>query len=413
MYIIYQLGIYFYYLFIRFASLFNNKAALWINGRSSQLTLLKTPLPAGKRIWFHFASLGEFEQGRSVMEALNKKHQEYSIVITFFSPSGYEVRKNYSLAEKVYYLPLDTQANAKLLLNHIKPSIIIFNKYEYWYHYFNESKKLGIPLFVISSIFRENQLFFKWYGGFQRSILRLVEHFFLQNKESGKLLKSLNIDNFTIAGDTRFDRVYEHSLNPNSDKTIEAFCASGEIFVAGSTWAKDEEIIAKSLKLFPQLKTIIVPHEVNDANINSLLKLFGESAVLYSDYRDISLPENAKVLIVNTVGLLSSIYKHAKFTYIGGGFGVGIHNTLEAAAYGKVIFFGPNYRKFSEAKELIAIGSAKSILNENELNSQLKFFVDNPIELEKASRSAKEYVIAKKGATQIILNYIEENKVLA
>ena len=412
MYIFYQIGVYFYYLLIRFASLFNDKASQWINGRKAQVDFLKTELTIAKRVWFHFASLGEFEQGRSVMEAINKNYPEYKIIITFFSPSGYEIRKNYALAEKVYYLPLDTKKNAEVFLKHIKPTLIIFNKYEYWFHYINEAKKLGIPLFVISSIFREKQIFFKWYGSFQRYILTLINHFFLQNKESENLLRSINVNNFTIAGDTRFDRVYEHSLNPGYDKTIEDFCSDKEVFVAGSTWPKDEQIIANTINRFPELKTIIVPHEVSDSNISSIKKLFGIKAGLYSELKDKNIPTDINVLIVDKVGLLSSIYKHAKYTYIGGGFGVGIHNTLEAAAYGKLIFFGPNYHKFSEAKELIEIGSAKSINNEDELIAHLQYFSKNSLEFNTASNSAKEFVIAKKGATKIIMDYIEANKFL-
>lgn len=412
MYIIYQLGVYFYYLFILFASLFNRKASLWITGRRSQESLLKAPLPTAKRIWFHFASLGEFEQGRSVLEKINAEYPSYKIIISFFSPSGYEIRKNYVLAEKVYYLPLDTKNNAKEFIAHINPSLIIFNKYEYWFHYFNEAKKRGIPLFVISSIFREDQLFFKSYGSFQRKILRLVRYFFVQNQQSKTLLESIKIQNSVVAGDTRFDRVYEHSLNPMEDNCINEFCANAEVFVAGSTWPKDEELILEFSKSFQKLKLIIVPHEVNSSTVSSLQKLFGSNAGLYSEYKNTTIPSSINILIVDTVGLLNSIYKKAKYTYIGGGFGVGIHNTLEAAAYGKPIFFGPNYQKFSEAKELIANGAAKSISTSRELIDAIQYLENTTNEYLNVCNTAKQYVFTQKGATSIILNYLEKENYL-
>lgn len=412
MYIVYQFGVYSYYLFILFASLFNRKASLWINGRRSQKILLTTALPPAKRIWFHFASLGEFEQGRSVLEKINTQYPTYKIIISFFSPSGYEIRKNYSLAEKVFYLPLDTKANAKEFINHINPSIIIFNKYEYWFHYFNEAKKRNIPLFVISSIFRDNQLFFKSYGSFQRKILRLVNYFFVQNNQSKTLLESIHISNSIVTGDTRFDRVYEHSKNPIQDNCINSFCENAEVFVAGSTWTKDEELIFEFSKSFQNLKFVIVPHEVNSSTVSSLQKLFGSNAGLYSELRNTSIPSTLRILIVDTVGLLNSIYSKAKYTYIGGGFGVGIHNTLEAAAYGKPIFFGPNYQKFSEAKEMIANGAAKSISSASELINAVNNLENNNSEYQNVCNTSKQYVYTQKGATDIILNYLVEKKYL-
>lgn len=412
MYFIYQLGVYAYYLFIVFASFFNQKAKLWINGRNAQKDLLKTKLPVAKRIWFHFASLGEFEQGRSVLEQIHQNYPDHKIIISFFSPSGYEIRKNYALAEKVYYLPLDTASNAKLFLDHINPSLIFFTKYEFWFHYFNEAKKRNIPLFVISSIFRENQLFFKSYGSFQRKILRLVNHFFVQNENSKYLLESIGIKNVSIAGDTRFDRVYEHSLNPTKDECIEQFSKDSTIFVAGSTWPKDEELIFSYYKTNSKFKFIIVPHEVNSSTKNSLLNLFGDDAFLYSEYKNKKLPQGKRVLIVDTIGLLNSIYKIAKYTYIGGGFGVGIHNTLEASAYGMPIFFGPNYHKFSEAKDLIRIASAFSISNGTELEQLISNFENDEYNYSTTSNNAKDYVYTQKGATKIILDYIRENKFL-
>jgi len=413
MYFLYQFGVYIYYAIIWFASFFNKKAELWIKGRSIQKDELKTALPKDKRIWFHFASLGEFEQGRSVLEQIHSQYPSYKIIITFFSPSGFEVRKNYSLAEKVYYLPLDTASNAQLFFNHINPSFVFFTKYEYWYHFIKEAKKRNIPLVVISSIFRENQLFFKSYGIFQRKILSLVNYFFVQNEKSKALLNNININNVLVAGDTRFDRVYEHSLNPKEDSCINEFSKDADVFVAGSTWPKDEEIILEISKSISTLKYIIVPHEVTSTHIQSIQKIYGEKCVLYSEYKNKPIPSDIKILIVDTIGLLNSIYKIAKYTYIGGGFGVGIHNTLEAAAYGMPIFFGPNFQKFTEAKDLIANRAAKSISTSGELIQHILELESNKDLYDELSKIAKEYVYTQKGATQIILDFIKKNELLA
>lgn len=412
MYIVYQLGVFSYYLFVLFASIFNRKAKQWIQGRVEQKTKFNTPLPKTPRIWYHFASLGEFEQGRNVLEQIKKEYPNYAIVVTFFSPSGYEVRKNYALAEQVYYLPLDTPSNAKLVFNHIQPSLIFFTKYEYWYNYFSEAKKRSIPLFIISSIFRKEQLFFKPYGFFQRKILGLVTHFFVQNKESIDLLNSIQITNCSIAGDTRFDRVYEHSLNPIQDNCIAKFCDLSSVFVAGSSWPKDEELIQDLLIEFPLMKFIFVPHEVNEGSINSLKTMFGTDAELYTKYKNATFPENKRVMIVDTVGLLNSIYQYATYCYVGGGFGVGIHNTLEAAAYGKPVYFGPNYQKFSEAKLLIQINASKSISSASELIEQIKLLEGNhAIYLEKCT-AAKNFVLNEKGATEKIISALKKENYL-
>lgn len=412
MYIVYQLGVYSYYLFVLFASLFNRKAKQWIQGRVEQKTKFNTPLPQTPRIWYHFASLGEFEQGRNVLEQIKKEYPNYSIVVTFFSPSGFEVRKNYALAEKVYYLPLDTPSNAKLVFDHIQPSLIFFTKYEYWFNYFKEANKRGIPLFIISSIFRKEQLFFKAYGSFQRKILCLVTHFFVQNQESIDLLYSIKITNCSIAGDTRFDRVYEHSLNPVQDNCIAEFCKSSSVFVAGSSWPKDEELIKELLTAFPLMKFIFVPHEVNQQNINSLKAMFGNEADLYTKHKSSVFPSNKRVMIVDTVGLLNSIYQYATYCYVGGGFGVGIHNTLEAAAYGKPVFFGPNYQKFSEAKSLIQINASKSISSSSELIEQIKLLEGNNASYLEKCTAAKHFVLNEKGATEKIITHLKKENYL-
>lgn len=412
MYIIYQTGVFAYYLLILIVSAFNTKAKLWIDGRRSQKELFKSPLPTGKRIWFHFASLGEFEQGRVLLEKIKNEYKEFNIIISFFSPSGYEVRKNYALAEKVYYLPIDTKQNAIEFLNHINPEFIFFNKYEYWHHYIKEAQKRGIPLFINSAIFRSNQIYFKWYGGFYRNILKSVKHFFLQNEKSAELLANININNFTICGDTRFDRVFENSINPKTDYIVEQFCKDQNVIIAGSTWLKDEELIKELSNNLKELKLILVPHELSKAHLDSIRTLFKNKLNFYTDcLKENSIPSE-NVLVIDTIGLLSSIYKHGKYCYIGGGFGAGIHNTLEAATYGKPIFFGPNYEKFSEAKELIKLGAAFSIHHSSELLNKVQHFEKNSADYDIACHKSKEFVLRNKGASDRIIAYLKESKIL-
>lgn len=404
--IIYRLGIYFYYLFVRFASLFNEKARLWIEGRKAQATVYSNQLEKTTRAWFHFASLGEFEQGRSMIEYFKSNHPDYKIVITFFSPSGYELRKNYP-AEKVYYLPLDTPRNAKAFIDHIQPSIAIFNKYEYWHYMMRELHERQIPLFVSSAIFRKNQLFFKWYGWFNRKTLGYVTHFFTQNIESDKLLESIDHENFTMAGDTRFDRVYEHSLTVKDDEKILKFAANKKIFVAGSTWPLDEKLILDVIKKSDDIKFIIVPHEIKSDNIQKLFNALKPKTILYSDFEN-NYSEDKRILIVDKIGLLSGIYHIAYICYIGGGFGKGIHNTLEAATFGKPVIFGPNYTKFQEAKDLIKRSAAFSINTADDLKNISDRLLSDEKYYEHASNSAREYVLEKKGATEVIMNYLKQ-----
>lgn len=412
MYFLYQTGVYSYYLFILLASLFNKKAKQWIEGRSAQRNALHQSLSPAKRIWFHFASLGEFEQGRVLLEKIHHIYPEYKFIVTFFSPSGYEVRKNYSLAEKVYYLPLDTSKNARIFLDHIQPELIFFNKYEYWHHYISEAKTRNIPLFVSSAIFREDQLFFKPYGWFQRSILKAVKYFFVQNNSSLSLLKKITIDAAMVAGDTRFDRVYEHSQHPKEDELIANFCLNEKVLVAGSSWSADEKMIAPLLNVFPDMKFIIVPHEIHESHINEVLNTFGEDAVLYTHFKDQEIPKNKRVLIVNTIGLLNSIYQYATYCYIGGGFGAGIHNTLEAAAYGKPIFFGPNYKKFNEAKDLLSLKAATSITSTSELIEAIKALENSSEKYKNACHHSKNYVHSQKGASDLIIQFLQRENYL-
>lgn len=402
--LLYIIGIRAYTLLIRIFSLFNPKAKLFINGRRNIYSLIAQKInPAEKHIWFHFASLGEFEQGRPVLEKLKTLYPDKKIVVTFFSPSGYEIRKNYALAD-VFYLPVDSAANAKRFITSINPEMAIFTKYEFWHFYFKELEDRKIPLYVISGIFRESQAFFKWYGGFYRDILKSVTYFFVQNEESKNLLRSIGINNVTINGDTRFDRVYENAQAPKQLPIIESFIGNSPTLVCGSTWPEDEKILSVLPEKYPNWKFIIAPHEIHESHIESIEKQFSVNSVRFSVLSSSTQTPNAKphTLIVDNIGMLSSLYQYGKVAYIGGGFGTGIHNTLEAAAFGLPVIFGPKYDKFQEAKDLIAIGAAKSISSTDELINAFESFAKD----KNAAELARKYVADKKGATDQIISMI-------
>lgn len=403
MLLLYNFGIALYRMIIHIASFFNIKAKLFIKGRENIFETIEKQIDSTKKhIWFHFASLGEFEQGRPVLEALKKKYPDQKVIVTFFSPSGYEVRKNYALADGVFYLPLDTRKNAERLISLIKPEIAIFTKYEFWYHYFKVLQKNQIPLLIISGIFRPDQLFFKWYGGFYRSMLNAVTHFFVQNTQSVELLQSLNINQVSLSGDTRFDRVAEHVLSARSLPVIEKFAGKAPVFIAGSTWPQDEQLIAALASAHPEWKFIIAPHEVDTAHINQLLKLFPEAIRYTLVHEQLSFPD-CQIMLIDNMGLLSSVYPYGKIAYIGGGFGAGIHNTLEAAAFGLPVIFGPKYDKFQEAKDLLNLNAAISISSFNDLSRAF----DQLQKDHHAGLAAKKYVLDKTGSTKQILTYLE------
>jgi 3-deoxy-D-manno-octulosonic-acid transferase len=413
---LYNTVIYLYTLFIRIASFNNKKAAAWIKGRKGLLELIEKNLDKSKRYtWFHFASLGEFEQGSPVLEQLKSENPELPIVITFFSPSGYEIRKNYALADYVFYLPVDTKTNAVEFIRLINPTIAIFTKYEYWYHYFEELSKNNIPLYVISGRFRKEQIFFKWYGGLHRKILSKVSHFFVQNQISSDLLKDIGYNNVTVNGDTRFDRVIFNASNANEIKVIADFTDGNNVFIGGSTWPEDEKLIVKLLENYPEWKFIVAPHEVKPERINEIATLFPNS-VRYSEIKNLQVvpdethkqSSNFRVLIIDNIGLLSSAYQYGDIAYVGGGFGAGIHNTLEASAFGLSVIFGPNYKKFPEAIELISIGAAYSIRNYNDLADTMATLKSDS-KRAAISKDASDYIKSHTGATQAILDFIKEN----
>ena len=404
MLLLYNFGIALYRMIIYIASFFNLKAKLFLKGRENIFNFIAKKVDGKqKHIWFHFASLGEFEQGRTVLEELKKKYPKKKIIVTFFSPSGYEVRKNYATADGVFYLPLDTKRNARKLIDLIQPEIAIFTKYEFWYHYFQLLHERKIPLLIISGIFRPNQLFFKWYGGFYRSMLNCVTHFFVQNIESVKLLKGLNFENVSLSGDTRFDRVAENVLTVKSLPIIEEFCGQSPVFIAGSTWPQDEQLVTSLIASYPQWKFIIAPHEIDPAHIDQLLKLV-PGALRYTQLNAKNLQPDSQVMLIDNIGLLSSVYQYGQAVYIGGGFGVSIHNTLEAAAFGLPVMFGPKYDKFQEAKDLLGLNAAISISSMAELSAAFEKLQKDT----NAGPAAKKYVQDKTGATKQILTYLEQ-----
>ncbi|WP_316791528.1 3-deoxy-D-manno-octulosonic acid transferase [Pedobacter frigoris] len=401
MLLLYNIGIQFYGIVVRIFSMFNSKAAFFIKGRTNIFEKIRTQLDASSSyIWFHFASLGEFEQGRPVLEAIKDKYPQKRIVITFFSPSGYEIRKNYALADGIFYLPLDTPSNAKKLIALFNPELAVFTKYEYWFHYFKVLNDRNIPIFIISGIFRPKQVFFKWYGRFNRKILSYVNHFFVQNQESLELLNNIGIRNASISGDTRFDRVSQNAAELKSIPSIENFCGTSKVFIAGSTWPADEQLLSRLIVKNADWKFIIAPHEIDNAHIFEIQKLI-PNAIRYTEI--LSNPKESQVLIIDNIGMLSSIYRYGNIAYIGGGFGVGIHNTLEAAAFGIPVIFGPKYDKFLEAKDLISIGAASSISNFEELTDAFKKLSGND-----SGDRARKYVMSKTGSTDQILKYISK-----
>ncbi|HVW96398.1 MAG TPA: glycosyltransferase N-terminal domain-containing protein [Mucilaginibacter sp.] len=399
---IYNLGIFIYSILIYLASFFSAKAKLWRTGRKHQ-TFIRSP----GGIWFHFASLGEFEQGRPVLEHFREFYPERKICITFFSPSGYEIRKNTPLADVVYYLPLDTASNARNFISTIQPGMAIFTKYEYWYHFFNETRRSGVPLYVISAIFRPEQIFFKWYGGLHRRILSFVTYFFVQDERSKQLLSGINIDNAVVSGDTRFDRVWANALSPRQIPAVADFAGNSKILVAGSTWPPDEDLIATLAAQYPTWKFIIAPHEINESKINRLLGLLPQNAAIrFSNITSAQSIHDYHILIIDNIGMLSALYQYGDIAYIGGGFGAGIHNTLEAAAFGLPVIFGPNYAKFREARDLIDLKAGFSIQDRSGLNEVIDRLVNDPQFYDDACKQAFNYVKQHTGATGIIATRI-------
>ena len=401
MLLIYNIGVRFYFILIFFASFFNKKAKLWLNGRKN--------IPYQKFdqcAWFHFASLGEFEQGLPVLIRFKELHPGIKTVITFFSPSGFEIRKNTPHADAVYYLPLDTDSNARKFIEAIQPAVAIFTKYEYWYHFFDELHRRNIPLYIISGIFRPNQVFFKWYGGLHRRMLGFVTRFFVQDEASKTLLQNIDVTNVSVSGDTRFDRVWANAQQPKSFSAISEFKQGNKVFIAGSTWPEDELLIALLIKKTPDWKFIIAPHEISEEKISEFIGLLPPDSTLRHSQLTADNASLKQTLIIDNIGMLSSLYQYGEIAYIGGGFGAGIHNTLEAAAFGLPVIFGPNYDKFKEAKELIALQVGFSISNDDELKKAFSFLSKDKETYKSISQKIKNYVKEHTGATETIMEYI-------
>jgi 3-deoxy-D-manno-octulosonic-acid transferase len=406
--LIYNLSTGAYLAFINIAAFFNHKARLWIYGRKGIFEKMGSVIkPGDESAWFHCASLGEFEQGRPVIEALRMQKPGLKIVLTFFSPSGYEIRKNYSGADYVFYLPHDSAKNAVRFINMINPKLVVFVKYEFWYYYLSVLHKNNIPVYLISAIFRNNQIFFRWYGVWYREMLRFFRHIFLQDNDSLLLLNNAGIFNASVAGDTRFDRVLNISRQAKTYAGIEKFCDGNFRIVAGSTWPRDETLLASFINGYAgTIKLIIAPHEVHEQSMSRIEKQFTGRILRFSRIDEEENPSEAGVLIIDNIGMLSSVYRYGNVAYVGGGFGKGIHNILEAAAFGIPVIFGPKYSKFIEARELIRMGGAVSINNANEFTYEIKQLIGNNTLLKIKSLAAGKYVESKLGATERIITMI-------
>ncbi|MBQ1978964.1 MAG: 3-deoxy-D-manno-octulosonic acid transferase, partial [Alistipes sp.] len=386
---------------IRLVGLRYEKARLWSEGRRDLFSRMREKIdPRERIIWLHVASLGEFEQGRPLIEALRESHPEYRILLTFFSPSGYEIRKNYAGADYIFYLPIDTRKQVRQFLDIAHPEVVIFVKYEFWLNFLTELRRRRIRTFVVSAIFRRNSVFFRFYGGLWRKALKTFEVLFVQNEESKSLLAELGYPNTVVAGDTRFDRVAKIAREAKQVPMIERFKGDKQLFIAGSTWGPDEELLIPLMNDNPELKFVIAPHEMDEGRIEHLMRETRGGAVRYTQCDDKSSFEGKQLLILDTVGLLASVYGYATWGYIGGGFGVGIHNTLEAATFGLPIAFGPKYEKFKEARDLVAIGAARSITTYEELKAWFAPLRDDEKHLTKSSRLARDYTLSHQGATE-------------
>jgi 3-deoxy-D-manno-octulosonic-acid transferase len=410
---LYNISIWLYGNGLLIASVFNPKAALWIRGRKNWKSEIKKQFVDNTKTvaWFHCASLGEFEQGRPLLEAYTEKYPQHRILLTFFSPSGFEVRKNYSGAHSIIYLPLDLPSNVRFFLDTVKPAIAIFIKYEFWLNFIHGLSDRNIPLLVVSSNFRPQQHFFKWYGGFFRKGLKKVNQFFVQTQTSADLLKNIGIQAI-VSGDTRFDRVLQISKNKQRFPLVEKFCAGNKILIGGSTWPKEEEMLYQFYQnKSKDTKLIIAPHETHEGHIQQIQQLFGEKTVLFTEL-DTTDFSDKDVLIINTIGKLSHLYQYAHLALIGGGFGVGTHNILEAVNFGLPVIFGPNHRYFYETKALAAEGGAFPISGTEDFLHITSDILYNDEKLLHLKKICLEFIQKHCGATAIVMGEIEKTNSL-
>jgi len=411
----YSLGIYLYALLVRLvAALGHRKARAMVRGQRDTWRILREKIdPTARYVWFHAASLGEFEQGLPLIERLRREQPSRKILLTFFSPSGYEVRKDYKGADVVCYLPFDSPTAARRFIKWARPEMAFFIKYEFWRNYIDVLSKKSIPIYSVSSIFRPGQIFFRWYGRKYARCLRRITHFFVQNERSVELLRTIGVkDNVTIVGDTRFDRVIDIRNNARPLPLVEQFTRAKEdsnaapfVLVAGSSWQPDEDIILDYVNRHPDLRLVIAPHVVNNAHIQEIEQKLTTPALRYSQ-ATLENVDDYRVLIIDGYGLLSSIYRYATVAYVGGGFGVGIHNVPEAAVYGIPVIIGPNHQRFAEAVALIANGGCKSIKNAEDFSVIMDDFLENPAHIAQAGSAAGDYIHQNAGATPLIYQHV-------
>ena len=404
---LYNLALGLYGLLLRLLAPFVPKAAAWVAGRRGLLAHIRRTLgaDAAPRVWFHCASLGEFEQGRPLLEAYRRAHPGTRLVLTFFSPSGYEIRHRWPGADYIFYLPLDTRRNARAFLDAVRPELVVFVKYEFWYHFLDEAHRRGIPAVVVSAIFREEQVFFKPWGGFFRGILTRFAHIFTQNAASAKLLRNAGITQVSVAGDTRFDTVVATAAAPPRPlPLVEAFVADGApVLVVGSSWAEDLPVLVPLLRRYqPELRVLMAPHEISEANLRGVEAAFPGLVQRYSQ-ADAATVAQARVLLFDNVGLLSQLYRFGRYAYVGGAFGKGLHNTLEAAAFGLPLFFGPTYAKFQEAVELVALNCAFPVRNAQELEAAFTYLWHHEEARLRLQDAMLGYVHDHAGATRTIM----------
>ena len=403
----YNLAISLYEFAAKVAALFSSKPAKMLEGQKRAFMYLLNNLdPYDKHIWVHAASLGEFEQGRPLIERIRKDYPKYKIVLTFFSPSGYEVRKDYKGADYVCYLPFDTPDNAMMFVRIVKPVVAYFIKYEFWRNYLRELHKNDVPAYSISSIFRPNQIFFRWYGKSYREVLHCFDHFFVQNEESKKLLFSAGVTFSTVVGDTRFDRVLDIQAAAQPLPLVERFKGDALTLVAGSSWGPDEDIIISYFNAHPEMKLVIAPHVVSDSHLKEIESKLKRPFVRYTQATEESV-QQADCLIIDCYGLLSSIYRYGEISYVGGGFGVGIHNVLEAAVYGIPVIFGPKNKKFREARHLLEQKGGFEIRNSQDFETLMNRFLSDKAYLQSSGKAAGDYVKNNSGALEKIMEYMK------
>ena len=408
---LYTCAIQLYALTVAAVSPFHRKARLMRKGQAQTAAILREKIDRqAKYIWFHASSLGEFEQGRPMIEQIRALHPEYKILLTFFSPSGYEVRKNYAGADVVCYLPFDTPGRVEQFLDLANPAMAIFIKYEFWGNYLHALQRRGIPVYIISAIFRREQLFFQWFGKPYRKMLDCFNHLFVQDEKSKALLEEYGIRNVTVAGDTRFDRVIDVYHQAKQIPLVEQFIGSDKdrqplVFVAGSSWPEDEAIFIPYCERHPGMKMIIAPHEIHEEHLRNIESQLHRPTIRLSKATEANVADK-DCLIIDSFGLLSSLYRYGQIAYIGGGFGAGIHNTLEAAVYGMPVLFGPRFQKFKEAKDLIAVGGAYSFETASMFTQRMDTLLASPDALRQAGEAAGQFVRSQGGSTAIILKKI-------